>query len=383
MGQTDIALIQEPWIHKERVGGLNTGCGSLHYDATSTRPRACIFVKKEIAALKLNEFCTADLSAVKVKLNLGGNKSELVVCSAYLPYDSEEPPPTRELRALIDHCAVKGLHLVIGCDANSHHTVWGSTNTNGRGTALLEYLATTSMEILNKGSAPTFITSRRQEVIDLTLGTTKVAQVVKHWQVRDESTLSDHRLITFNLMGDREGGTGEAYRNPKATNWALYREGLEGRLKGHCQRPRTVGEIEQAVKHLSSAVTQAYEDACPVKIGSSNKRVPWWNKKLDQARKDTRRLLYKAMKANTKPAWDSYKRSQQAYKKLIRTSKRSAWKTFCKETEALPVVARLRRVFSTGPSPGLDRLRRPDGSLTNNHKETLEHLIQTHFPELY
>ncbi|XP_046145432.1 uncharacterized protein LOC123988725 [Osmia bicornis bicornis] len=230
MGQTDIALIQEPWIHKERVGGLNTGCGSLYYDITSTRPRACVFVKKEITALKLNEFCTTDLSAVKVKLNLGGNTSELVVCSAYLPYDSEGPPPTRELRALIDHCAVNGLHLVIGCDANSHHTVWGSTNTNGRGTALLEYLATTGLEILNIGSSPTFVTSRRQEVIDLTLGSAKVTQIIKHWKVRDESTLSDHRVITFELKDDREGGTDEAYRNPKATNWALYKEGLEGRL---------------------------------------------------------------------------------------------------------------------------------------------------------
>ncbi|XP_046142824.1 uncharacterized protein LOC123988083 [Osmia bicornis bicornis] len=256
MGQTDIALIQEPWIHKERVGGLNTGCGSLYYDTTSTRPRACIFVKKQITALKLNEFCTTDLSAVKVKLNLGGNTSELVVCSAYLPYDSEDPPPTRELRALIDHCAVNGLHLVIGCDANSHHTVWGSTNTAG--TALLEYLATTGLEILNIGSSPTFVTSRRQDVIDLTLGSAKVTQVIKHWKVRDESTLSDHRLITFELKVDREGGTGEAYRNPKVTNWALYKEGLEGRLKGNCQRPRTVGEIEQAVEHLSSAITQAY-----------------------------------------------------------------------------------------------------------------------------
>ncbi|XP_046145573.1 uncharacterized protein LOC123988859 [Osmia bicornis bicornis] len=213
---------------------------------------------------------------------------ELVVCSAYLPYDSEEPPPTRELRALTDHCAVNGLHLVIGCDVNSHHTVWGSTNTNGRGTALLEYLATTGLEILNLGSSPTFVTSRRQEVIDLTLGSAKVTQVNKQWKIRDESTLSDHRLITFRLTGDREGGTGEAYRNPKATNWALYREGLEGRLKGNCQRPRTVGETEQEVEHLSSAITQAYEAACPARTRNSSKRVPWWNKKLDQARKDTR-----------------------------------------------------------------------------------------------
>ncbi|XP_029054859.1 uncharacterized protein LOC114882147 [Osmia bicornis bicornis] len=247
-------------------------------------------------------------SVVKVKLSLGRNLSELVVCLAYHPYDSVDPPPTRELRVLIDHCATNGLHLVIGCGANSHHTVWGSTNINERGTALLEYLTATGLEILNAGSAPTFVTTRRQEVMELIWGSAKVTQVVKDWQVRNEVTLSDHRLITFNLKGEREDSPGKVYWNSKATNWALYKEGLAGRLKGHRQRPRTIGKIERAVEHLSSVITQAYEAACPTKTRNSSKRVPWWNRELDKAGGEGRKLLNKAMKANTEPAWHNYRR---------------------------------------------------------------------------
>nr|XP_034177372.1 uncharacterized protein LOC117602918 [Osmia lignaria] len=130
------------------------------------------------------------------------------------------------------------------------------------------------------------------------------------------------------------------------------------------------------MEHLSSAITQAYEVACPARIRNSSKRFPWWNKKLDQARKDTRKLLNKATKANTQPAWDNYKMSQQAYKKLIRTSKRTGWKIFCKETE-LPAWRYSKVVFI--PKPGKDnydlaKSYRPI-SLTSFLLKTLERLV--------
>ena len=83
----------------------------------------------------------------------------LVVCSAYLPYDSEDPPPYRELEELLRYCENENIQLLVGCDSNSHHFVWGSTNCNGRGEALIEFLNSTTLEILNKGSEPTFCTS--------------------------------------------------------------------------------------------------------------------------------------------------------------------------------------------------------------------------------
>jgi hypothetical protein len=57
----------------------------------------------------------------------------LIVASAYLPYDSDEPPPTKEVRDITEHCQSRKKQLIVGYDANAHHILWGSTGTNPRG----------------------------------------------------------------------------------------------------------------------------------------------------------------------------------------------------------------------------------------------------------
>ena len=63
----------------------------------------------------------------------------IVVCSSYLPYDSPELPPSEELERLVSYCRTNVLELLVGCDANSHHFVWGSSDSNDRDRALVEY----------------------------------------------------------------------------------------------------------------------------------------------------------------------------------------------------------------------------------------------------
>jgi hypothetical protein len=100
------------------------------------------------------------------------------VASAYLPYDSDEPPSSKEVRNVIDYCDSRNKQLIIGCDANAHHILWGSTDTNPRGASLMEYLVSSNLDILNQGNEPTFVTRNRKEVIDLTLGTNRIGNLV-------------------------------------------------------------------------------------------------------------------------------------------------------------------------------------------------------------
>lgn len=46
----------------------------------------------------------------------------------------------RPVERVIEYCQKKGLPLIVGCDANAHHAIWGSTDTNDRSRRLLEYL---------------------------------------------------------------------------------------------------------------------------------------------------------------------------------------------------------------------------------------------------
>ena len=62
-------------------------------------------------------FSCRDLVAVLVKYYEEGAERGMVVCSAYLPYDSEEPPLSRELGDLVRYCEKENLHLLVGCDS--------------------------------------------------------------------------------------------------------------------------------------------------------------------------------------------------------------------------------------------------------------------------
>jgi hypothetical protein len=66
------------------------------------------------------------VTTVRITYNTGGNWKELIVTLAYLPYDSDKPPPTKEMKDVINH-SNRGRQLIIVCDANAHHTSWGIT----------------------------------------------------------------------------------------------------------------------------------------------------------------------------------------------------------------------------------------------------------------
>jgi hypothetical protein len=195
----DIALIQEPWVYKGQVRGLTNSGGTLYIVAPGKNSRSCIYIRNHINALPLLEFCSMDATTVRITYTYGGVNRELVVSSAYLPYDSDEPPPSKEVKDIIDYCYSRKKQLIIGCDANAHHTLWGSTGVNPRGESLMEYLVSLNLYILNCGNEPTFMVSNRKEVIDLTLGTNEIANLVSNWHVSDETSLSDHRYICFQL----------------------------------------------------------------------------------------------------------------------------------------------------------------------------------------
>jgi len=84
---TDMALILEPWYHEGCIRGLNIPGYTMFSISGIDRPRACILMRNETAWMLLGFSCRAE--------------RWLVVCSAHLPYDSEDPPPSKELEELM------------------------------------------------------------------------------------------------------------------------------------------------------------------------------------------------------------------------------------------------------------------------------------------
>jgi hypothetical protein len=169
----------------------------------SIAPRPCIYIRNTGHAFLLSELYSRDVRMVMMTYIRGGSKRELIVTLAYLPFDSDKPPLSEGLWEVIVYCHRNTLHLIVECDANAHHIICQSMDTNPRGECLMEYLVSTNLNILNNGNEPTFVIRNRKKVIDLTLGTDKIQNLVTNWHVSDEISLSGDRYIVFQV-GDLE-----------------------------------------------------------------------------------------------------------------------------------------------------------------------------------
>ncbi|XP_048515580.1 uncharacterized protein LOC125502066 [Athalia rosae] len=138
--------------------------------------------------------------------------------------------------------------------------------------------------------------------------------------------------------------------------------------------------VEGTVGTLQTAINKAYEAACPAKQRKCSKKVTWWNKELGQLRTRSRKLLNRALKTGIDSDWEAHKATQETYKKKIKKSKEEGWRDFCSKTEDLSLVARLRKVFTSGPPIKLDGLTLPHGRTAENQTEIPTHMLETHFP---
>ncbi|XP_023727683.1 uncharacterized protein LOC111875571 [Cryptotermes secundus] len=140
-GKAEIALIQEPWLYKGQIRGLTNTGGTVYSAVPGNNARSCVYIRNHINALPLLELCSRDATVVRTIYKYRGGSRELIVASvySYLPYDSDEPPPTKEMRDIVDYCYSRKKQLIIGCDANAHHILWGSTGTNPRGESLRNF----------------------------------------------------------------------------------------------------------------------------------------------------------------------------------------------------------------------------------------------------
>jgi hypothetical protein len=133
------------------------------------------------------------------------------------------------LEELVQYCDNEDLYLLVGCDSNAHHTAWDNTNCNGRVDALMEFLDSSNLEILNRGNEATFSNASRQEVIDITLVSFGLLERITAWEVSSEPSLSDHRHILFTLRGSLPV---TLIRNPRGNNWGSFREVLRKNGRG-------------------------------------------------------------------------------------------------------------------------------------------------------
>ncbi|KAG8238410.1 hypothetical protein J437_LFUL011589 [Ladona fulva] len=84
-------------------------------------------------AMPLPQLSTMDLAAAVLSFQERNMIRRIVICSSYLPYDAPDPLPNTELEDLVNFCKTRSWDLLVGCDSNLQHSVWGSLDVNPLG----------------------------------------------------------------------------------------------------------------------------------------------------------------------------------------------------------------------------------------------------------
>ena len=75
------------------------------------------------------------------------------------------------------------------------------------------------------------------------------------------------------------------------------------------------------------------------------------------------------------------KEAESNFRRESRRLQRKGWRDFTSEVSSLAISARLAKVMKLGKKQSLGTIKKQDGSYTNNPEESLEALLNFHFPD--
>jgi hypothetical protein len=146
--------------------------------------------------------------------------------------------------------------------------------------------------------------------------------------------------------------------------------------------------IEEFHKVLKLACSKSFRTQRATRKAMSNKSVPWWTEELTIMRKRLNALRLRYQRTRNHEEMREQRKTQYLegkarYAATIKEEKISSWKEYCNMTsstnpwnEVYKLAAGKRK-----NSTQLTTLRKPDGSLTADIRETLKHMLEHFAPE--
>lgn len=376
-GNMSIFLIQEPYLFKSAIRGFNIRKFNLIQNYGPGKPRSCIVASKNCDIMPIRQYCTDDLVVAMLRVSINGSTRKIIVASGYMSPERESLPPSADVINLVNYCKTVNLPLLLGCDANSHHTLWGSTDCNPKGHALMDFILSSNLTVLNRGDEPTFVNSVREEVLDITLCSMHLSHLIQGWYVTNKVLTSDHKCIHYYIKTDHSPRA--TIRIPSSTNWSTFKERLSGTIPVQASPIRSIAQLDSVAEELNKALISSFQVACPPKIIGTKRTNTIMTRDLRSLRDAVRKAFNKA-KNKDPSAIATRRKLQTEYNKALRKEKRQSFQAFCTSIESQYSSAKILKSLCKDPFCVIGSLKLPNGNYTDSPESTLKHLLDTHFP---
>ncbi|GFY60472.1 hypothetical protein TNIN_92411 [Trichonephila inaurata madagascariensis] len=189
----DVALIQEPHCFRGKLPGFpNTY--KIFYDTTSEVIKAAIIVRNMTITV-FSDPRNLDYNSAMIDISFGAY--DFTVFSYYFEPSVNIDLDLRKIEQLFSNRVSK--RLIWCMDTNSKSEVWFSPVTDSRGIKLCECFSTWQLFTINEDYGPTFCADQGTSYIDITAVGHNVLGLVERWFIPDYDSLSDHRMISFEI----------------------------------------------------------------------------------------------------------------------------------------------------------------------------------------
>ena len=365
-----IGLLSEPYHYRNKICKVGNNF-DLFPDAQLTQPpRAAIIVPKSFNATFLPHLSNPDASVIFFR------HQNLLLVSGYC--DAKLPMIQDWMTKILDYANHRGCKVVLGLDSNAHSELYGN-ETDGRGEVLEEFIFHHNLEVENRGDTPTFSTFRKgapvTSIIDITLS--RNVSVVD-WFVDESFNSSDHNTLSYEILVASDPP--KLIRPWKRANWTRFRRILQ-KHNFHIPLTMTIKKLDDLVSSLYKILNYALDKSCPLrpaKVDENNTK--WWNSRLDKETKKLNKQLKITKRCKTLTEIIKLKIMKQKFKKLCKKEKRNSWRKYLCTLKDNDRMAALAKTLQKKERSKLHTLRKPDGSMTEPGRETLDLLFRTHFP---
>jgi hypothetical protein len=153
---------------------------------------------------------------------------------------------------------------------------------------------------------------------------------IHQWKVCEEASLSDHKLITFQVNNPCKFKPAH-HRNVRKTDWESYTDKIESKCSDISVglSLHSTGDIYSAAERLEQIIQTSYQDSCRLVKRITNNYPSWWNGELTALRRKARQTLKKAQRTKLAEHWDASREATRQYKRQLRYLKSAAWKKYC------------------------------------------------------
>ena len=255
------------------------------------------------------------LQAVAVSISL--NKT-FTLCSVYLPPSS--PIDIKKLDHLINQLPKP--FIVMG-DFNSHHTLWGCTNTNDKGRIIEDFITKHDLVLLNdKSSTYLHPATGSYSSLDLTICSPGIFPDF-NWKVVDDLHGSDHFPIQVSEVGLSVQQRPQRWKLHKA-NWEQFRV--------HCEQtihPNAFEDCENPTELFTSLLYSAAEKSIPrTSTNPKHPNKPWFNDECKKAIVERKSIFRQFNLRPTQENLLKFKIARAKARRTIKQSKRASWRQY-------------------------------------------------------